>query len=165
MGRTSEKRIMDPHDREASKKGNWRRRNSRLSHQRQNRPYNIRFFEHASLVNVDIIHLFSLHWIMSNFLMLNSTKFIFRQPPLSMVSNLFILPFEKSVWLAITILLSIIFGLVLLSTNIEWKKYSYKQKMLEDDLETRKPNVSDNLLLIIGAVTQQGRIFGIILQN
>ncbi|XP_014223725.1 glutamate receptor U1-like [Trichogramma pretiosum] len=73
--------------------------------------------------------------------------FIFRQPPLSFVSNLFTLPFRRSVWIAIGILLSVIVLMLLLASRWEW---------LTKQTHASEPTLSDNLLLVIGAVAQQG---------
>nr|QGW50296.1 ionotropic receptor 75p [Chouioia cunea] len=79
--------------------------------------------------------------------------FIFRQPPLSFVSNLFTLPFRPSVWIAIGILLMIIFAMLLLATKWEWRKVYADREFSENE---PKPNLSDQLLLILGVCAQQG---------
>ncbi|XP_031783663.1 glutamate receptor ionotropic, delta-2 isoform X1 [Nasonia vitripennis] len=76
--------------------------------------------------------------------------FIFRQPPLSFVSNLFTLPFRPSVWIAIGILLIIIFLSLVISTKWEWVTKEV------DSSGTPPPSLSDNLLLVVGAIAQQG---------
>ncbi|XP_023246208.1 uncharacterized protein LOC111643156 [Copidosoma floridanum] len=73
--------------------------------------------------------------------------FIFRQPPLSFVSNLFTLPFRRSVWLAVGLLLLVIFALLVVSTRWEWTVR---------EIDCPPPTLSDDLLLVIGAVAQQG---------
>jgi hypothetical protein len=77
------------------------------------------------------------------FFIYNRVAFLFRQPPLSFVENIFILPFSRSVWLASAALIVII-G-VLLHGALYW--------------EHGKTYVtwSDMALLTVGAVCQQGK--------
>ena len=80
--------------------------------------------------------------------------FIFREPPLSHVRNLFTLPFHQSVWLTLIALLVIILVLLVVTTNWERKKYS-----VENDYLISSPTpIIDNILLVIGAISQQGNI-------
>jgi hypothetical protein len=73
----------------------------------------------------------------------NRNAFLFRQPPLSFVDNIFILPFSRSVWLTSVALIAIV-GFLLhgalnwehMNTHVTW---------------------SDMALLTVGAVCQQGK--------
>ncbi|KAJ8675670.1 hypothetical protein QAD02_011456 [Eretmocerus hayati] len=76
------------------------------------------------------------------------SAFIFRLPPLSVVSNLFIQPFSKSVWIAIIALLFLIFCCLFIVTKWEWNS------RLQDI--SSKPTWTDNLLTIVGVFAQQG---------
>ncbi|XP_058789506.1 ionotropic receptor 75a-like [Phymastichus coffea] len=80
-------------------------------------------------------------------------KFIFRQPPLSFVSNLFTLPFRRSVWIAIGVFLLLIFVMLFLAIKWEWRKTYADREFSENEPE---PTLSDQILLIIGVCAQQG---------
>lgn len=89
---------------------------------------------------------------------LYSSRFVFRRPLLSTVSNIFILPFQQTVWIAIAVFLTLVFCLLYLS--IKWEYY--RDRMTEsaaywNQLNPNKPTVSDNLLILLGAFAQQGR--------
>lgn len=91
------------------------------------------------------------------FINLRSSRFVFRRPLLSTVSNIFILPFQKNVWIAIAVFLILVFCLLFLS--IKWEYY--RDRMTEsaaywNQLNPNKPTVSDNLLILLGAFAQQG---------
>ena len=77
--------------------------------------------------------------------------FIFREPPLSYVSNLFTLPFNRSVWIALGALLIIIFIVLYVISQWEWKKGS-------EDFTKPSPTIIDNILLIFSAIGQQGSL-------
>ena len=79
------------------------------------------------------------------FCVCNRNAFLFRQPALSFVDNIFILPFSGSVWLTSVGLIAII-GF-LLHGALKW--------------ENMKTHVtwSDTALLAVGAVCQQGKEF------
>lgn len=94
---------------------------------------------------------------------LHSSRFVFRRPLLSTVSNIFTLPFQRNVWIAIAVFLILVFCLLYLS--IKWEYY--RDRLTDsaaywNQLNPNKPTVSDNLLILLGAFTQQGRetIFG-----
>ncbi|KAJ8675667.1 hypothetical protein QAD02_011453 [Eretmocerus hayati] len=74
--------------------------------------------------------------------------FIFREPPLSFENNLYILPFSRSLWMATGILLALILVALILSTKWDWRSERIKS--------SKKPNVSDNMLIVVGAFAQQG---------
>ena len=94
------------------------------------------------------------------------SKFLFRRPPLSYVSNLFTLPFGRSVWIAIGIFLVLVIGLLYLAMNWEWimrSKEDTPQPHWSGNID-QVPSFSDNLLIIVGAVSQQGKkhsLFGL----
>ncbi|XP_020292971.1 probable glutamate receptor [Pseudomyrmex gracilis] len=85
-------------------------------------------------------------------------RFIFRRPLLSTVSNIFLLPFQRSVWIAIAIFLAVVFGL--LFTSVKWEFHqdsrTLKSSTYWNQLNPSEPTVSDNFLIILGAFTQQG---------
>ncbi|THK32890.1 ionotropic receptor 75a [Diachasma alloeum] len=85
------------------------------------------------------------------------SRFLFRRPPLSYVSNIFTLPFARSVWIAIVAFLTISFGFLYITMKWEWEKMQAipLESRLGGDLEG-KPTVTDNLLVLLGAIFQQG---------
>ncbi|XP_028050022.1 probable glutamate receptor [Monomorium pharaonis] len=88
------------------------------------------------------------------------SRFVFRRPLLSTISNIFILPFQKNVWIAIAIFLILVFCLLYLS--IKWEYYRYKMTESAtywNQLNSNKPTVSDNILILLGAFTQQGHSY------
>jgi len=74
------------------------------------------------------------------------------------VSNIFTLPFQRNVWIALAVFLILVFSLLYLS--IKWE-YSYGRKTKSaaywNQLNPSKPTVSDNLFILLGAFSQQGR--------
>nr|XP_022912415.1 glutamate receptor 1-like [Onthophagus taurus] len=81
------------------------------------------------------------------------SKFVFRQPKLSYITNVFTLPFQTRVWIA-SIFLVILIMLELYFILI-WESHKLKLIKIEstDDLEPSLSNVS---LLAISAICQQG---------
>lgn len=85
--------------------------------------------------------------------------FVFRRPLLSTVKNIFTLPFQRNVWIATATFLVLVFCLLYLS--IKWEHYrgtSKKSATYWNQLNTGKPTVTDNLLVLLGAFAQQGII-------
>nr|CAD7436003.1 unnamed protein product [Timema monikensis] len=90
------------------------------------------------------------------------TKFIFRKPPLSLVSNVYILPFSTGVWLSSSCLVIICGGL--LYAALRWERRRNKGVSEDQDLEEyiralgvdKEVSWSDVVLLSLGAVCQQG---------
>ncbi|KAL0128034.1 hypothetical protein PUN28_003340 [Cardiocondyla obscurior] len=85
------------------------------------------------------------------------SRFIFRRPLLSTVSNIFTLPFQRNVWIAIAVFLMLVFCLLYLS--IKWEYYrnqTIDTTAYWNQLNPSKPTVSDYLLILLGAFTQQG---------
>ncbi|KYN07283.1 Glutamate receptor U1 [Cyphomyrmex costatus] len=87
-----------------------------------------------------------------------SSRFVFRRPLLSTVSNIFILPFQQNVWIAIAVFLILVFCLLYLS--IKWEYFTRdrltKSAAYWNQLNPNKPTVSDNFLILLGAFSQQG---------
>ncbi|XP_072743848.1 uncharacterized protein [Anoplolepis gracilipes] len=86
-----------------------------------------------------------------------SARFVFRRPLLSSVSNIFILPFQQNVWIAIAVFLILV--LCLLYLSIKWEYYRNRNTMSANNwkqLNPGKQTVSDNLLILLGAFSQQG---------
>ncbi|XP_016839636.1 glutamate receptor 2 isoform X1 [Nasonia vitripennis] len=79
-------------------------------------------------------------------------RFIFRRPPLSSVSNLFKLPFGNSVWFGSCALVIILITMLYPAMKHEWMQFNEVEKAREPI----PPNLSDDLLVIVGAVSQQG---------
>nr|CAD7412907.1 unnamed protein product [Timema cristinae] len=88
--------------------------------------------------------------------------FIFRKPPLSLVSNVFILPLSTGVWLSSSCLVVICGGL--LYAALRWERRRNKGGSEDQDLEEyigalgvdKEVSWSDVVLLSLGAVCQQG---------
>ena len=85
-----------------------------------------------------------------------SSRFIFRRPALSSISNLFRLPFSNSVWLGSFILFTFLVLILYPAMKNEWIQSS--EEIREDFNEPSLPSISDDVLVIIGAVSQQGSI-------
>ncbi|XP_076375130.1 ionotropic receptor 75a-like [Megalopta genalis] len=79
--------------------------------------------------------------------------FIFRKPLLSSVSNIFTLPFHRSVWHAIGVFLLVVLVMLVLSTK--WEYYRGTSEYWES-LNPSEQTFSDNLMVLMGAVAQQG---------
>ncbi|XP_076290416.1 ionotropic receptor 75a-like [Lasioglossum baleicum] len=79
--------------------------------------------------------------------------FIFRQPLLSSVSNIFTLPFHRSVWHAIVLFLLLV--LVMLCLSTKWEFYRGTSDYWES-LNPAEQTISDNMMVLLGAVAQQG---------
>ncbi|XP_029171882.1 probable glutamate receptor [Nylanderia fulva] len=87
-----------------------------------------------------------------------SSRFIFRRPLLSTVSNILTLPFQRNVWIAIAIFLIVVF--CLLSLSIIWE-YNRNIKMTKSavhwqQMNPNKPTVSDKVFILLRAFVQQG---------
>ncbi|KAG8034284.1 hypothetical protein G9C98_001368 [Cotesia typhae] len=85
------------------------------------------------------------------------SKFVFRKPPLSYVSNLFTLPFGRTVWYAIAVMTCVICGFLYITLKWEWKKTLESQENTRhpDNLQ-KDPSLSDDLLILSSAIFQQG---------
>ncbi|KAG7198810.1 hypothetical protein KM043_001784 [Ampulex compressa] len=85
------------------------------------------------------------------------SRFIFRQPLLSSITNIFLLPFEPSVWMAIGVFLLSVLALLYLSSK--WEHYrgaSSRSAGYWNQMNPAKPTLSDNFLVVLGAMAQQG---------
>lgn len=81
-------------------------------------------------------------------------KFIFRAPPLSYVSNVFVLPFNTMVWYACFVLaLVTLFGIYIIS---KWEWNNANCADLDDRRTLLKPDFFDSVIFEMGAITQQG---------
>ncbi|KAL3269442.1 hypothetical protein HHI36_008512 [Cryptolaemus montrouzieri] len=84
------------------------------------------------------------------------SKFVFREPKLSYVTNVFVLPFDRDVWLASAALV-VITGFVLFLV-VKWEWYERKNGNLKEDepyMELRE-SITDVAVLTFGALCQQG---------
>ncbi|KYM76177.1 putative glutamate receptor [Atta colombica] len=84
------------------------------------------------------------------------SRFIFRRPLLSTVSNIFTLPFQRNVWIAIAVFFVLVFCLLYLSIKWEYNRDRMLKSTAYWNLNPSKPTVSDNLLILLGAFFQQG---------
>ncbi|KYN19932.1 putative glutamate receptor [Trachymyrmex cornetzi] len=83
--------------------------------------------------------------------------FVFRQPLLSTVKNIFTLPFQRNVWIATGIFLVLVFCLLYISMKWEHYRGTLKQSAAYwNQSNISKPTIIDNLLVILGAFAQQG---------
>ncbi|CAG4980043.1 unnamed protein product [Colias eurytheme] len=82
-----------------------------------------------------------------------TTKFVFRQPSLSYQNNLFILPFKPVVWMCIFALILLL--TIILFINAYWESMKLDNKNNRDQTVLR-PSVSDIVIMIISAISQQG---------
>ncbi|XP_052743924.1 glutamate receptor 1-like [Bicyclus anynana] len=76
-------------------------------------------------------------------------KFIFRQPPLAYISNIFTLPFSINVWIAIIFSIIISSITICIATKFEVFRIGTDQSQLDGSL-------GDAMLLSISALSQQG---------
>ncbi|KAI8423341.1 hypothetical protein MSG28_014355 [Choristoneura fumiferana] len=83
----------------------------------------------------------------------SSVKFIFREPPLSFQNNLYLLPFNGSVWYCFGSFVVIM--ITVMYVNAYWEKRKFRD---EEDRETSTliPKISDVAVVVVSAITQQG---------
>ncbi|XP_072744984.1 probable glutamate receptor [Anoplolepis gracilipes] len=84
-------------------------------------------------------------------------SFVFRQPLLSTVKNIFILPFESDVWIAIAVFLVLVF--CSLYASMKWEYYRNtmrKSSTTWKETNIGQPTFGDDFLVILGAFAQQG---------
>lgn len=67
--------------------------------------------------------------------------------------NIFTLPFQRSVWIAIGVFLLLV--LVLLYISSKWE-YRQARSQYWEALNQAEQTISDNLMVVLGAVAQQG---------
>ncbi|XP_032690864.1 probable glutamate receptor [Odontomachus brunneus] len=85
------------------------------------------------------------------------SAFVFRRPLLSTVKNIFALPFQQNVWIAIAVFLFLVFCLLYLS--MKWEHFrgaSQKSAKYWSQFNSGKPTIGDNFLVLLGAFAQQG---------
>lgn len=82
-------------------------------------------------------------------------KFIFRAPPLSYVSNVFVLPFHKTVWYACLVLILVTFLGLFLISKWEWKDPTFRS-IVEKMSGVLHSDFFDSVMFEMGAITQQG---------
>lgn len=75
---------------------------------------------------------------------------------MSYVSNIFRLPFRNSVWLAILAFMIVMYAALCVANAWEWYCLRNVEKNEESNDEYRKVTMLDNLLVIVGAASQQG---------
>lgn len=81
---------------------------------------------------------------------LNVIKFVFKQPKLSDITNLFLLPFTPEVWFALIALMI----LLMLSFYISWKWFKIKSKI--NSIKTNQNHeILDSFDVVIAAICQQ----------
>nr|QNH68025.1 ionotropic receptor 1 [Apriona germarii] len=83
------------------------------------------------------------------------SKFIFRQPTLSYVTNIYTLPFDDYVWLSSIFLVVVVGFFLYITIKWEWKKAKY-EKIDEEPYPELRDSVADVAILSLGAVCQQG---------
>lgn len=83
-------------------------------------------------------------------------KFIFKAPPLSYETNIFILPFSRAVWHCCFILITVVIICILLIVIWEWKNKEFQKQFVDKQKLALRPNFFDVVMMEIGAVTQQG---------
>ncbi|KAK9879944.1 hypothetical protein WA026_008454 [Henosepilachna vigintioctopunctata] len=81
--------------------------------------------------------------------------FIFRAPPLSYISNIFIRPFQSYVWYASILAIIIISSFMYIILYWEWKETSFRSKIIQFPYATR-PTTDYVTLIQMGIVSQQG---------
>ncbi|XP_011343122.1 glutamate receptor ionotropic, delta-2 isoform X3 [Ooceraea biroi] len=87
------------------------------------------------------------------------SRFVFRRPLLSTVSNIFILPFQRNVWLAIAVFLIVAFCLLYLSIKWEYQRDETESATYWHQLNPNQPTISDNIFILLGAFAQQGYMY------
>lgn len=83
------------------------------------------------------------------------TKIVFRAPKLSYTTNVYLLPFAKSVWVAAIILFAVITLLLLAASIGEWKLSK------TGATEEQRPRFIDILFVIFSAICNQGSSFNV----
>jgi hypothetical protein len=84
-----------------------------------------------------------------------NVKFLFRQPALSTVSNIYIMPFTNSVWCSVALLVFVC-SVAIFMTIVVTSRESKGQSTSVDGEDNR---FTDVLLMAIGAVCQMGSHF------
>ncbi|XP_049825059.1 glutamate receptor ionotropic, kainate glr-3-like [Aethina tumida] len=84
-------------------------------------------------------------------------RFIYRDPPLTYVTNIFTLPFDTYVWYACFV----VFGVVMVATYVivywEWKDPIFSETLnYHDFIAPLKPDISEICIAEVALITQQG---------
>ncbi|XP_049825058.1 glutamate receptor 1-like [Aethina tumida] len=84
-------------------------------------------------------------------------RFIYRDPPLTYVTNIFTLPFDTYVWYACFV----VFGVVMVATYVivywEWKDPIFSETLnCHDFIAPLKPDICEICIAEVGLITQQG---------
>lgn len=82
-------------------------------------------------------------------------KFIFRAPPLSYVSNVFVMPFDVMVWYGCLIMVIVIPFILFAIAKWEWHETIFRDKITDSQTALRG-SFSDVIMFEISAVSQQG---------
>lgn len=82
--------------------------------------------------------------------------FIFRQPPLSYVENVYTLPFDTWVWIVGSLTLFMTILLFYIITNCEGKNLRYRNEKSSQTITMLQSKVPDIVLFEISALCQQG---------
>jgi len=81
--------------------------------------------------------------------------FIFRRPLLSTVKNIFFLPFQPTVWIAMVVFFILVF--CLLYVSMKWEYHSLrKSATYHNQLNGNEYVLGQDFLVLVGAFTQQG---------
>ncbi|XP_063389240.1 ionotropic receptor 75a-like isoform X2 [Cydia fagiglandana] len=86
--------------------------------------------------------------------MASSVKFLFREPPLSYQNNLYLLPFQASVWYCIASFVMVL--IVAMYVSAYWEAKKVKDKHKGDDTAVLVPTISDVTIFVMCAISQQG---------
>lgn len=83
------------------------------------------------------------------------TRIVFRAPKLSYTTNVYLLPFERGVWIAAMVLFAAMTLLLLAAAIGEWK---FTKGVEQEDA---RPRFSDMVFVIFSAICNQGSSFGL----
>lgn len=83
------------------------------------------------------------------------SRIVFRAPKLSYTTNVFLLPFDKFVWIGALLLVTLVVALLLVSTWSEWNVL-VPANALEPSRDMLAPQISDVIFLVLGNVCTQG---------
>nr|ALR72541.1 ionotropic receptor IR2 [Colaphellus bowringi] len=84
------------------------------------------------------------------------SKFVFREPKLSYVTNVFTLPFDDYVWASTIALVCIISMVLFIILKWEWKKKDLPSEKDSSNVPELKDSLTDVILFSFGAFCQQG---------
>ncbi|XP_060528319.1 uncharacterized protein LOC132703210 [Cylas formicarius] len=84
------------------------------------------------------------------------SKFVFRQPKLSYVSNVYTMPFDRRVWLCIAFTIILIIATMYVLAKWEWKKKKYVEFHDTSNSAELTDSLTEIVLVAFGALCQQG---------